>query len=366
RRPELHLYREATGYRTATLYRDAKQFQQNLACALLDGTAHVALQPPVSKEFLAEVGLPLATSRLIAHESAHLARMAAVVDARRHPRWLADAMAQAVAHEVLSQRGLARAMESEPEFATQFVRAERLRRERRLPDVRAILGRRTESDASFGLSHDLYATHLAFGSWLREDAATPFATIVRDLFDGRDEFTVPNDTASFLRFVETRRPQWDEVRRSLGWRRVEESWLLEQVAFEAVDAVAWSTRPIDSRAFACALRFRFLPAKAARADVLLAGVDGRVHRVSCGDDGEVGLWRYEPREDRWQRVVGVAAAGAPVVGDRELELVIEDGVLAVDPRSDRALRHEVGALARLGFGCASGSAVRWVRVPFGY
>ncbi|MGE3880895.1 MAG: hypothetical protein AB7I19_17685, partial [Planctomycetota bacterium] len=42
RRPELHLYREATGYRTATLYRDAKQFQQNLACALLDGTAHVA------------------------------------------------------------------------------------------------------------------------------------------------------------------------------------------------------------------------------------------------------------------------------------------------------------------------------------
>jgi hypothetical protein len=364
RRPELHLYREASGYRTATLYRDAEQFQQNLACALLDGTAHVALQPPVSPEFLAEIGLPLATARLIAHESAHLARMAAAVDPQRHPRWFADAFAQVVAHEVLVRRGLAREFEAEPEFSTQFVRAQGMRREGRLASVTEILARRTERDASFGLSHDLYATHLAFGSWLRDGEPAPFVALARSFVSGRGVTELSRDTASFAAFVASRRPQWDEVRRSLGWRRVEAEWTLEQVAFEGVDAAAWSLRPLDAKSFACELSCRFLPSRTARADVLLADVEGRVYRVSFDAEGVVTLARHDPRTDRWHVIASDARGPIERTAESAISLSASDGVLTVSTGSEVELRHELGAIARIGLGCAAGSAVRWLRGPF--
>ncbi|MBK8977377.1 MAG: hypothetical protein IPM29_15810 [Planctomycetes bacterium] len=376
-KPEIHLYRTAEAFVAADRARTGGRFARNLACALWDGTAHVALQPEVGDAYLAQLGLPAATLRLLAHETAHVARFALCPGHRAHPRWLLDGLAFTISHRRLRALGRSAAMPDEPVFATGLATARRLATEDRLATVAELLGRATTDadDATPGRRfHELYAQHLAFACFLQQlDAGRPWTALCATLARLPADAT-PADAdaalaacvpaagldAAWSTFAAALAPSWVEDHRSLA-TAADDPASLVQTAFADTDAIAWWTAPCP-RGGALRTAVAFLPGATGQADLLLGRDDTGFVQVALVRGIGATVRRHHTDGDRWELLAEHPRPALGRAASAEIELrwsaaghvtLTLDGDVALD----RDLGCELAGAA--GLGCPAGTAVRW-------
>ena len=131
---QVNLYRTGEDFDRVDQELTSGSFQKNQSFAhWRTRTVHVALQPAVSDENLALLGLPAPTRRLLIHEAAHLARFTAFSNYRSHPDWLVHGAASWIDGVVMEALGRAEAFERDPESSTSIARVQRLLERGELP-----------------------------------------------------------------------------------------------------------------------------------------------------------------------------------------------------------------------------------------
>lgn len=368
---EVHLYRDAADYEAAERKLTGGRFRRNLAFAHhATRSAHVALQPYVSRETLAAVGLPYLTRSLLLHEAAHLIRYHAMANYRSHPHWLADGAAMWLKHRVLTRTGAGSGEDAEPLSATDVVRVQRLLEGGGLPPVAGIL-----ADDIDGLPfYSRYATRWLFFRYLRENHArqlTSFLGEARRLRQG-PAFTRQLTAllegelgarrfaaldAGFRHYLRSLEPQWEEVLRSLSGapeRRV-------SAAFPQSNAVAWRVRPVGRVPYVLEGTVEILPNTERQLNVLLDRTPAGFLCVALRADFGVTLFDYESARSRWHRR---ATRRHPLAPNRPFRVRVEVKRGRVDVAIDgqRLLGAdfpERGLDGPWGLGALAGSAGIW-------
>ena len=123
----LRLYRSPNAFRSAVSKRTRGRFDHSFAFAdYAAATGHVALQPYLSDEALAEVGLPVLTRYQIAHEATHLCLAVRAREYLDADDWIREGLATWIAGKVMMAGGWASSFESDPFAATRLRRVQRL------------------------------------------------------------------------------------------------------------------------------------------------------------------------------------------------------------------------------------------------
>jgi hypothetical protein len=337
---EVHLYRRAADYQVASRELVGGKFDKNLAFSGFETrSAHVALQPDLTDEALAAVGLTSQTRHLLAHEAAHLVRFHASSTYRRHPDWLADGAAIWIEEESLAARGWSE-RDEDPYVASDMIRAQKRLAGGGLPSARQILRDETRDLEMY----ERYAVRkLLFRRLVtRKDSAAFRAALTKALaleegpgFRARffDAVTAPYAAEGldgldldFEQFVRSQTPAWDEVARALSTDG--DAWV--QTAFAREHAVAWRTSPVGEDSFEVRGQVEIL-AGAERRMSLLLGRDKERGYVSvdfvAGFGVEVTL--FDAKEARWRRLGAGATKSVQASRRAPFRVVVESGKLRV-------------------------------------
>jgi hypothetical protein len=304
----VHLYRDANGYAEAEQELTRGAFRRNLAFSHFETmSAHVALQPRLSDEALAEVGLPGQTLRLLAHEAAHLVRYPHNPNYRSHPDWLADGSAAWIDERVRKDLGLYEELEQDPYLATSILTVQRLLEEDRLPTSAEIL---TDDLGALGFS-ELYDVRWLYFRFLiegkHEQKFRQVLTRARQLGGGADFTRRLFDEAvsilgkkmlasidrGFSKYVAAFEPAWEEVFRTLQCS--DERWL--QAAFDK-NAVAWR-RADAGKKYTLAGELTLLPGAREQMNLFLGRSEKGFLSVAFSGGG-VNLFEYLSETEDWQ------------------------------------------------------------------
>lgn len=327
---EVHLYRNAADYEAAEQKLTGGAFRRNLAFAHhATRSAHVALQPYVSKETLAAVGLPYLTRSLLLHEATHLLRYHALSNYRSHPHWLADGAAMWLKHRVLTTSGAGCGEDAEPLSATAVVRIRRLLDAGSLPSVSRILADDID-DLPF---YARYATRWLFFRYLQENHAQQIARVLRQArrlaegpaFNrqltallceelGKERFAALDE--AFRHYLRSLEPQWEEVLRSLSGNRKKRV----STAFPQSNAVAWRTKPAGRLPYVLEGTVEILPNTERQLNVLLDRSGAGFLCVALNADFGVTLFDYESANSKWHRR---AARRHPLAPNRPFRVRVE-------------------------------------------
>jgi hypothetical protein len=375
---DVHLYRTVADYEAADRALTNGAFRQNLAFTHhATGSAHVSVQPEVSDTTLRALGLPRLTLRLLAHETCHVVRFAALRAFRAHPRWVGDGAALWVASKVLREQGWSEGLEEDPLEATSLAQAQRAAARMGASFASRVLADDVD-DLAF---YERYAVRRALFTWLaegpRKEALPAFFASFRALdveqgladrarealraaLGSEGAAALPAEVSAWLAALE---PRWEEVYRSLEVRGTE--W--PQLAFADTNAIAWRRDALPGR-FRLSGSVEVLPARAHQANLLFARSGEDFLSVAlvagAGGGGNAVLFRYTSRDDAWQRLADSPTSLA--IGRRAaFELLVEGGfvVFRLDgaellrwPHGDRDLSGPYGV------GAQAGSAVVWSSV----
>jgi hypothetical protein len=258
---KVHLYARVGGYEAACDRLVGGEFKRNLAFSEWRSlTAHVVLQPPLENEALQRFAPTWQTLRLVAHETAHLARYSACPGNRRsHPGWYADGAACWVETKALAAQGLLNRPEQSPHYATNELRVQRMLKLDRLPSVEDLIHDRTDSLEFY----DRYAARWLLFRFLAEGphakAFRRFHDDLRRLGESEDfgeraaaalgqRLGVPDWNkvdGAFRKWVAALEPEWDQVIGSL--ETAGEEWT--QAAFEA-NSMAFVNSAAGRKAYA--------------------------------------------------------------------------------------------------------------------
>lgn len=365
---ELTLHRGVEGYERAEQALTGGRFRANGAFALGD-EAHVLVQPPLDDHRLALAGVPAQTLRLVAHETAHLARNT-LPNHASHPDWLADATGQMVAERVMRQAGLALGRAEDPWTATLIVRARRAAEGGILPPIEAAL-----ADAQGDLSmRDRYAARWALGAWLDEIGVLPSVLAEARRLGGGPDFAprlraaaldhlaragVDDPDGAWRAWISAQPAAWDEVYRALAPDPGRPGdWL--QIAYPNTNAIAWTTAAQDASRYAVTGSFEILPDDRRQLNLLLARSDDGFVSVAFTGGWGVTVFHYDASDNRWNRLAS-AEAEAPV-GEPVAFAVRADGrSLSVELGGRPVLKAEspVPLTGAWGLGAQSGSAGYW-------
>ena len=261
RDPSLHLYREIADYEKACDRLVGGSLKQNLAFAeWTNFTAHVVLQPPIRGDAEKRLAPTWNTLRLVAHETAHLARYCALPNARSHPGWLADGAATWVESHALDERGRAPPPDDVPFCATDELRVQQLLNAKKLPEFGDLLLDRTDA-LDF---YERYATRGLLFRFLHEgphaEAFRAFLGDVRSEGGGGDfkervaaalqKRLGASDwkavDAEFRAWIGKLAPKWEQLFVTL--EIAGDDWT--QCAFDDKNAVAFRTAPAGAKPYA--------------------------------------------------------------------------------------------------------------------
>ena len=315
----VHLYPNAKAYQAAEENLTGGRFKRNLAFAHFDSkSAHVAMQPELSKSFLEARGLNYQTLRLLAHEAAHLLRYRTTPNYRSHPGWYADGSASWLEAKLLRSTGHITSLASDPHFSDLMLRGQNLLKKGKLPTLTQIL----RSETSQLAFYDRYAVHWLLFDYLytnenktmqwwiatlrRQGGGKHLGQRLADMLRsklGRKNYA--RLEKRFVAHVKALQPQWQEVFRSL--ETAPDAWYV--TAFRNRNAIAWQTQDAGKKSWSLSGSFKIFPSKNAQLNILL-------DRRSCGfvmlafNAGTgVTLFRYTVNDDRWDRLAFAKAKG---------------------------------------------------------
>jgi hypothetical protein len=259
--PSLHLYREIADYNKACDRLVGGTLKPNLAFAeSTNFTAHVVLQPPIRGEAEKKLAPTWTTLRLVAHETAHLARFCALPNASSHPGWLADGAATYVESHALDARVPAAPLDDVPFFATDELRVQQLLKAGRLPGFGDLLLDRTDA-LDF---YERYSTRwLLFRFLMDGPHAQAFRQFLGDVRreGGGDEFKERVAAAlqkrlgatdwkavdaEFRAWIGKLAPKWEQLFVTLEIDG--DDWT--QCAFDDTNAIAWRTEDSGKQPYA--------------------------------------------------------------------------------------------------------------------
>lgn len=323
---EVHLFRDAASYRAVEQTLALGAFGKNLAFSSYQTrAAYVALQPDVSDDTLAAVGLTAQTRHLLAHEAAHLVRFRASPAYRLHPGWFGDGAAIWIEEETMAARGWSAGADEDPYVATDAVRVQKLAAGGHLPTAESLL-----RDDTQGLEmYDRYAARkLLFrrlvsrrdGAAFRAAAAAALRIPSGPDYANRffDAITEPYRTEGleelhldYERFVRTRTPAWDETLRSLS--TAGDVWT--QIAFPELNAVAWRRAPMGEAPYEVRGELEILPCgtRVQQMNVLLGRAEDGFVSVAFVAGWGVDVMRFRARDNRWEKL---ASAPSKIVQAR--------------------------------------------------
>jgi hypothetical protein len=369
----LHLYRTPKDYEEAEAKITAGRFKPNLAFAHFETrSAHVAVQPQLTDEFLAQSGLNYQTRRLIAHEAAHLVRFALMPNYRHHPDWFADGIASQVEAEVMQAMEQITSPREDPYFSTCIHRAKLLLTARKLPTPEEFLtGKSGELEPE-----DRYAARWVFVDFLQQKAhQKKLQKAIADLHKLGDEardrdkvektFERSLKTKSldkpFEKWVKELDPVWNEVLRSL--QTAGDQWT--QVAFDDANALCWNNDPAGNKPYTLTGKFTILADKSLQMNVLLGGDGAGFLSVALVADYGITLFEYHGGENsRWETLlfkeVKTIKPGEPVPFEIEWNKN-RKRELAITIHGEEVIRHKIirGMEGNWGIGVQEGGAGLW-------
>ncbi len=367
-RAELTLHRGAEGYERAEQALTGGRFRANGAFALGD-EAHVLVQPPLDDHRLGLAGLPAQTLRLVAHETAHLARNT-LPNHASHPDWLADATGQMVAERVMRAAGLALGRSDDPWTGTLIVRARRATQDASLPPIEAML-----ADAQGDLSmRDRYAARWALGAWLDEIGVLPGVLAEARRLGGGPDFAprlraatldhlartgVDDPDNTWRTWINAQPAAWEEVYRALSPDPGHPGdWL--QIAYPGTNAIAWTAAAQPASRYAVSGSMEILPDDRRQMNLLLARSDGGFVSVAFTGDWGVTVFHFHAPDNRWNRLAS-AEAEVPVGEPVPFMVRVDGRTLSVELGDRPVLTAEspVPLTGAWGLGAQSGSAGYW-------
>jgi hypothetical protein len=318
----VHLFRRAADYLAEERNLADGNFDKNLAFWSFDTrSAYVAVQPDVTDETLAAIGLTAQTRHLLAHEAAHLVRDLASPAARVHPNWLCDGAAIWIEEKTLAARGWS-AGDEDPFVARDMILAQGRLAGGALPSATQILRDETKD---LGMYERYAVRKLLFRRLITRKDAPAFRTALakalriepgpdfaKQFFDA---VTAPYATEGldgldldFEQFVRSQTPAWDEVHRSLA--TAGDAWA--QTAFADQNAIAWRTASVGADAYEVRGQIEILPGlgKANQMNLLL-GRDKATGFVSVAFVAGYGadVFFYDSRDDKWLRLASGPTKG---------------------------------------------------------
>jgi len=311
----VHLFRRPADYLVEERNLAAGDFDRNLAFWSFDThAAYVAVQPDLTEETFAALGLTAQTRHLLCHEAAHLVRDLASPSARFHPNWLCDGAAIWIEEQATAARGWS-VGDDDPYVAHDAVLAQRLLANGRLPSAAQIL----KDEIKDMEMYERYAVRKLFFHRLitRKDAPAFREALAKALkiepspeFAARflDVVSAPYAaegfdglSLDFEQFVRSLTPAWEEVHRSLS--TAGDAWA--QTAFADQNAIAWRTSPVGADAYEGRGQIEILPGtgKAQQMNLLL-GREKDVGFVSVAFVAGYGadVFFFDAREDKWLRL----------------------------------------------------------------
>ncbi len=372
---EVHLYPDVASYEAAEARLTEGAFRRNLAFSHhATKSAHVALQPPTSQEALRELGLPLLTARLIAHEASHVARFALVPNFADHPGWFTDGLSSSIDAAAMVALGCALAADEEPFTAKAALRCQALAAKNRIPRAGAVLADLTD-DLEF---YDRYSVRTLFYGFLRAKHPAELERAVAEVrrtgggpgygerlqkeLDGIwNPSSLEKLDREFLRHVEGRKPRWDEVFRSLETHGED----FVQRAFEEVNAIAWRTEPVAKLPFTCEGWLRILPGRATQMNFLLGRSDAGFLSVAFTAGYGVDAFRYESASEEWHRLGTVGVPELRVGTGAAFRIVARADALTVSWDGKEVLQAPLDGVSPLGpwgLGAQNGSCGEWKKI----
>lgn len=323
---DVHLFRRAQDYLAAERELVGGKFDRNLAFSSYDTkSSYVPVQPDLTDEALASVGLTAQTRHNLAHEATHLVSYRATPNYRSFPQWASEGAAVWVDAETTAARGWSAGLGEDPFVAADMVLAQKLLAGGKLPSATQVLRGETkdldlyERYAVQSLlfrrlisRNDGAAFRAAFLEAVRmperPDFAERFLELVTRTYETEGLAGLDLD---YEQFVRSQTPAWDEVFRSLG--AVGDAWT--QAAFADHNAVAWRTSPVGADAYEVRGQLEILPGsgKSQQMNVLLAR-DKEAGFVSVAFVAGYGVnvFRYHAKEDRWEQLAAAPAKGLQV------------------------------------------------------
>jgi hypothetical protein len=372
---DVHLYRRAADYLVQERELAIGTFDRNLAFWSFETrSAYVAVQPDLTDETLAAIGLTAQTRHLVAHEAAHLVRGRASSTFRSHPAWFADGVALWIEEEAMTARGWSAGQDEDPLAAHDAVLAKRLLDGGALPSVARIL----RDDLRDLDIYDRYAVRKLLFRRLatRRDAAAfraALATALK-LEDGPDfaarflaAATAPYATEGpdgldldIEQYVRSLTPAWDERARALSTDG--SRWV--QTAF-STDAVAWRTAPVGGDAYEVRGELEILPGagEGRQMSVLLgrAGDRSFVSVVFGAADG-VTIGLAHERAPQWKKLASAPTKLVQLGRRLPFRVTVGAGKVAVQLDGVDVGSAEVGdrpMSGPWGLGVAAGGAGIW-------
>jgi len=371
---DVHLYPDPEAFRRADQEITGGEFAQNLAFAhFATRSAHVAMQPPVTREVLDRFGLPQLTAELLAHEAAHLLRFDAMPNFRSHPDWFIDGAASWLSREAIGALGY----ETDPAVDPEAGRAIGiLRQMEELPEFEDVFRTPLED---LGFYQRYAATELWFEFLMEEESrrltravdavrergggdprafASGIYDEIEDIFGSR----LRRIDARFADWLEDQEAGWFLVYRSLERREVDgaDEWLM--ATFGSKNAIAWRSEPVESKRFAVRGTAEILEGPRRQLNVLLGdGPEGFLQVCFTAEDSVV-LLRYDRdagADSAWQRL-GASESALPA--EFAFEVEADGDTLRIEIDGETFLEVEdvpAPLTGRWGLGALAGSAGVW-------
>lgn len=377
---EIHLYRNVADYEAAESDRTGGRFRSNLSFSdHKDKSSHIALQPPCTDQTLKKIGLPYLTRLLIAHEASHLCVYTSIPNYASHPDWLAEGTAMWVADRTMLQKKWSRSVRGNPDSSTNLERAQRLKKEGTLPSIGLLVSGKSPK----GSTQDVYAVYYQLFRFLHTESNRKELKAVlakaRQLGGGGDYTERLRDSVleilggdeavkkldeAFATFVESEKPAWTEVYRSLDARSGQ--WV--QVAFPNKNAIAWRMKPVGKKTYAVSGEVEILPNDKRQMNVLLGRDDSGLVIVALTAGFGINVFRFHVEGDRWEdlgkKQVGLVQVNRPI----KFKIKVDGKKLRVELDGKLQLTCDVGdkdMTGPWGVGAQAGSAGIWRDVKWG-
>lgn len=370
----IHLYPDVKSYEEVEAQLTGGAFKANLAFShFASKSTHLVLQPPCTDEVLRAYGLPTLTRYLVGHEATHLVAYAFLPNSLDHPDWFAEGVANHVGLQALEKLGRTRKQIEEPLAAKSLQDCREMLAKGTLPTTSAIL-----SGALGALElHPRYRVNYEFYVFLAAQEPKGLARVVQAIsstgggpgYQERvleavqkiwSEKDLKKLDERFEDFLQSRKPCWDELYRSLETRG--EGYV--QRAFADKNAIAYRMdSPIERLPAQVTGTLRIWPGPSLQMNFLLGRTDTGFLSVAFTAGQGVTVFRYDnTQSDPWNRLAFGESKDLPTGADVPFGIEIEKNELAVYVSGKELVRTTLGGgspLGTWGIGAQAGATGEW-------
>lgn len=380
--PTIHLYPDVASYEAAEQELTGGAFKANLCFSHFDTrSTHIALQPACSAQTLAELGLPILTQFLIAHEASHLVSFVHLPNSLDHLEWFAEGMGTHVGLAALASLGRMRPGLAEPLASRSLVLCKKLLAEGKLPEAGQVMAAEVgdlEFYARYAVSHRFYQLLRAkHGKDLarmaeamrKQGGGEGFrAGILGEFGKLWKEKELARLQKEWLADVREAEPEWDELLRSLETRgEVGEHYV--QRGFPESNAVAFRNQAMTALPFAATGTVRVVPGDAHQMNFLLGRSEKGFLSVAFTFPEGVTVFRCDfGATDTWTILGRAEVAGLKIGAETPFRIEASAEELGVSVNGAEVLRaqlHGRSPLGPWGLGAQAKASGEWKGVRVG-